>query len=182
MIHKICILIFATAVIVASQVSESEAKKTKTNPSFGSKECQVSVYFGASARKEIEDLFLVGVQYSQPNEFFRIHGRRSIELMTAHGIGDFSRYNQPLIFGLAQDVIFHLFGTMYAGINLGIYIKSNSTDRISSKFTFGEKVFLGFGLLENYRLEWYGRHFSNGTLTEQNGGQNFLGLSVIMNF
>jgi len=181
-IVKICTVYSFSLFFLLCLFGESEARTPKLNPAFGGKENQISAYFGVSVRNELEELFLAGVQYSQPNEFFRISGRRCIELMTAHGIGELSRYNQPLIFGLAQDVIFRLFGTVYTGINLGIYIKSNRTDRICSRFMFGEKMFLGFGFLENYRLELYGRHFSNGTLTENNSGQNFFGLSVMTNF
>jgi len=160
----------------------AQAKEPRSNPAFGGRDNQISAHFGVSARGQIEELYLGGAQYSQPNRFFRIPGRQSIELMTAHGSGELSRYNQALIFGFAQDAVFPLFGPVYAGINLGIYIKSATTDRISSRFTFGERVFLGADIYEDYRLELYGRHFSNGTLTEKNGGQNFLGLSVMRNF
>ena len=156
----------------------------KSNPAFGDKDNQVAVFFGASSRGGgVENLFLGGVRYSQPNEFFRLHGRRSMELMTARGGSGLKRYNQDLIFGLVQDAIFSLPGPLYTGINLGIYIKSEITDRIDSRFTFGEKIFLGVGIFDDIRLELYGRHFSNGSLaTSSDGSQNFVGLSVMKNF
>ena len=163
--------------------SPVQAKTPYVNPAFAGSNNQVSMHFGVSAYGErFEGLFLTGVQYSQPNVFFRIHGRRSVELMTARGGGELSRYSQLMIFGFTQDALLPISGPVYTGINLGIYIKSNATDRISSKFTFGEKLFLGIGIFNGVVLELYGRHFSNGTLTEINSGQNFAGVSVIKNF
>jgi len=163
--------------------SPIQAKTPDINPAFAGNNSQVSMHFGISAYGEgFEGLFLTGVQYSQPNDFFRIHGRRSVELMTARGSGGLSRYSQLMIFGFTQDALLPIQGPVYAGINLGIYIKSNATDRISSKFTFGERLFLGIGIFNGVVLELYGRHFSNGTLTEINSGQNFAGVSVIKNF
>ena len=59
--------------------------------------------------------------------------------------------------------------------------KSESTDIISSKFTFGERLGLGtnIGVMN---LEAYIRHFSNGTLTDKNSGQSFVGLSTEFKF
>jgi hypothetical protein len=155
------------------------------NLAVGDKDNKISIHAGVSVRGRFEELYLLGLQYSQPNHFFRLPGRLNVELMTAYGSGEeLSRYTQPVVFGFAQDLVIPLYRPkpVYAGINLGIYIKSHTTDRIDSKFTFGEKVFLGIDIFESMRLELYVRHFSNGTLTEQNSGQNFAGLSVIKNF
>jgi hypothetical protein len=110
--------------------------------------------------------------------------------MTHRGKGEFSEYNQDIVFGFSQDLILPAFWwtspkpfcKIYAGINLGIYIEPNITDRIGSRFTFGERVFLGYRIIDGLTVELYGRHFSNGDLTEINGGQNFIGLSAMWNF
>ncbi|MDR0304203.1 MAG: acyloxyacyl hydrolase [Chitinispirillales bacterium] len=130
----------------------------------------------------MEKLFIVGLNYSQPNDFFRLPGRRNVEFLTQRGIGELSQYNQNIIFGFSQDLISPAVWRLYGGINLGIYIKPQMTDRISSRFTFGERAFLGFRVIDELVLELYARHFSNGDLTGGNAGQNFIGLSVMWNF
>jgi len=156
------------------------------NPAFGEADGgginQISAHFGQSVRGGMEELFIAELCYSQPNRFFRFPGRQNIEFLTQQGIGGFSDYNQALIFGFSQDMITPGFWRMYAGINLGIYIKGKKTGRIGSEFTFGERVFLGYRVTKDYILELYGRHFSNGGLTEKNAGQNFIGLSAARNF
>jgi hypothetical protein len=153
------------------------------NPAFGGHKNQLSVTFGQSMREKQEELFMFGFCYSQPNEFFKLPGRQSVEIITQRAGGKLSKYNQDAIFGFSQDMISPaVWRKIYAGINLGIYIKSQVTDRIGSKFTFGERVFLGTGIFNDVVLELYGRHFSNGNLTNENAGQNFIGLSTTWNF
>jgi hypothetical protein len=153
------------------------------NPVFNGKDNQISVHFGQSLwGGGIEELFNLGVCYSQPNRFFRLPGRQSVELMTQFGFGDYSKYNQDAIFGFAQDVMTPDFWRLYAGYNLGIYIKTQITGRIGSRFTFGQRAFLGFRAADNLNLELFRRHFSNGDLTEQNLAQNFIGLNAAWSF
>ncbi|MDR0308009.1 MAG: acyloxyacyl hydrolase [Chitinispirillales bacterium] len=154
------------------------------NPAFGGNNDQISVRFSQSIRDagKLEDLFIFELCYSQPNKFFRLPGRQNMEFITQRGNGELSKYNQDIIFGLSQDLISPAIWRMYAGINLGIYIKSQVTDRIDSKFTFGERIFLGVRILNEFRLELSVRHFSNGSLTHKNSGQNFAGLNTSFNF
>ena len=72
-------------------------------------------------------------------------------------------------------------GDFYTTLGLGIYIKSESTNRVSSKFTFGERFGLGYRI-NRVNFEVYARHFSNGTLTDENSGQNFYALTLAFNF
>jgi hypothetical protein len=152
------------------------------NPAFCEKNNQASFHFGQSMRGNLENLFLFGLNYSQPDQFFRLPGRINVEFMTQRGTNGFSKYNQNIIFGFSQDLISPAVWRMYGGINLGIYIKSQTTDRISSRFTFGERAFLGFRVIDALVLELFARHFSNGDLTNINAGQNFVGLSAMWNF
>jgi len=159
------------------------------NVAFGERENQLSLHLGQSGRNYMEDFFLIGFSYSQPNRFFRLPGRINVEFMTHRGLGTLSRYNQDMVFGFSQDVVLPVFwrwgqhfSRMYLGINLGIYIESEITDRIGSKFTFGERAFLGYRIIDALALELYYRHFSNGDLTAINSGQDLIGLSVMWNF
>ena len=102
--------------------------------------------------------------------------------ITARGFGDAQKYSQDIILGISEDAIVFHTQRFYIGATLGAYIKSQKTDRISSKFTFGQKFFIGLKFLQNSAMELYVRHFSNGSLTELNSGQNFMGLSYTINF
>ena len=159
------------------------------NSAFEEKHHQLALVLGQGTRGNrhsatgfrIEQLYSVSITYSQPNQFFRLPGRRNCEFIMHRGAGEFSRFNN-LIWGLSQDVISPSLWRMYLGFGIGGYIKSEQTDRISSLFTFGQKGFLGVQVMEQIRLELFTRHFSNGTLTNTSTGYDFTGLSVIWNF
>jgi len=162
----------------------SFARAPFSNPAFfGGNDNQVSIFWGAGVRhkSEFENLHTFGVNYSQPNEFFRLCGRRNAELIWKRGAGDLSHHDNFML-GLSQDMMTPAIWRFYVGAMLGIYIRSDSTNRISSLFTFGQKGFLGFIVNEHVTLEIYARHFSNGTLTTTNSGYDFVGLSANWNF
>lgn len=173
---------FLAFFLILFLISPQKISAQIENPAFCGKKNQASFHFGQSKRENLEDLFLIGLTYSQPDEFFRLPGRINVEFMTQHGVGGLSEYNQNIIFGFSQDLISPSIWRLYGGINLGIYIKSQTTDRVSSRFTFGERAFLGFRVIDAVVLEFFFRHFSNGDLTEINAGQNFVGLSALWNF
>jgi lipid A 3-O-deacylase len=164
-----------------------------SNPMFGGYKNQISVSGGQSLRVGVksEKLFYADITYSQPTTFFRLPARRNLELAGLRGddcnrlicnedngypkTDNLSQYNLTLL-GLSQDVVFLQRGKFYANARLGVYLKDIATNRISSRFTFGQRLALGYGL-GRVNLELYVRHFSNGSLTEQNSGQNFYGLT-----
>lgn len=86
-----------------------------------------------------------------------------------------SKYEQFILGGMEEIVLG--WEQFYLGIGLEAYIKSKSTDRISSAFTFGEKVVIRSNF-STFNIEVYYRHFSNGSLTGKNTGQDFIGLAV----
>ncbi len=86
--------------------------------------------------------------------------------------------NNQFAIGLSKDVIIPLFSNLYFGAGLGIYIKNKINSRISSKFTFGQKYFLGFNLNEHISLEIFEKHISNGSITDNNNGYDFLGIAA----
>jgi hypothetical protein len=159
------------------------------NSTFEEKHHQLTFVWGQGTRGnrhsengvKIEQLYSFGITYSQPQEFFRLPGRRNLEFMRHKGFGEFSRFNN-WIFGGSQDVISPSLWRMYLGFGLGAYIKSEQTERISSLFTFGQKGLFGVQVKEYLRLELFARHFSNGTLTNTSSGYDFVGLSTIWNF
>ena len=155
------------------------------NPAFEEKKQQLALVLGQGIRDHkdlrFERLYSVGITYSQPYHFFRLPVRRNAEFIMHRGAGEFSRYNN-WIAGLSQDFFTPQLWRMYLSLGIGAYIKSEKTDRISSLFTFGQKGALGFQVIDELRLEFFIRHFSNGTLTETSSGYDFIGLSAVWNF
>lgn len=118
--------------------------------------------------------------YSQPNRIFKLPGRINFE------VGGFFTpphqahiYNFAII-GISEDVIFPIypskFGNLFLGFGIGLYLKSKIDDRIGSAITFGERLFLGY-MIENYDIELYYKHYSNGTLQIPNSGHDLWGIA-----
>lgn len=103
----------------------------------------------------------------------------SVEIGGFYGTG--VDYNLALV-GLSQGLLFKLSDKFYSSLSIGGYIKSKRTERISSIFTFGERVSLGYSPSEEVGFELFLRHFSNAGITERNSGQNFAGVSVSFGF
>ena len=133
-------------------------------------------------RLHFEEMYMLVLQYSQPDEIFRLNGKRNFEIISwfTFSNNEFSKYNQTFI-GISQDVIFNISKNIYFGGGLGMYIKDKKTDRIGSQFTFGQSYFIGYNIKNTVELELIVRHFSNGGLTEINHGQNFIGLKINYN-
>lgn len=168
------------------------------NPMFGDYENQFSLNLGHSVRdfNKLEKLYYGDITYSQPTKFFRWHARRNIELggfvgqdcntdkcNSSNGYpstDELSQYDLVL-FGLSGDVILFVINGIYGNIRLGAYIRSRDTNRISSAFSFGERLGIGY-TYDTFTYEIFYRHFSNGTLTSQNAGQDFYGITIGYNF
>ena len=192
MLNLKTIKLFAIIIFAAAMVSAEENSRRKIpNQAFGDRKHQVNTSFGVSIRdfKRFEDLYFWQISYGQEKTFFMLPGRLNAELMMQQGSGKYSKYDEYMA-GISQDWVFPILwwlnpkpiSNLYLGVGLGGYIKTNKTDRISSKFTFGQRVFLGYRIKERVAIEFYGRHFSNGTLTNQTSGYDFIGLSVMWNF
>ncbi|EKF9136354.1 acyloxyacyl hydrolase [Vibrio cholerae] len=184
--------------IMASMMLFSSSVFSGGNALIGA-ENQITISAGQSVRSgfDRENLYMGSIVYSQPSTFFRIPAKLNIEGIYVKGkdasadkqVGD-NLYPRDLrlsdydmgIFGISQDVQLFNINGFYSSIGLGGYLKSESTDRISSKFTFGEKITVGYQFNNTVNLELYARHFSNGSLTDKNAGQNFYGLSLGYSF
>lgn len=160
------------------------------NPMFGDKQNQFALYAaGSTGEGDLsrmgstlqiqEDLGLVELQYAQPSTFFRLPARSSIHVSQIIGLD-----KTQAVFGLMQEfLLVPNFEHFYAGLGLGIYIKERKIDgRVDSAFTFGEKLFLGYRFDNDFGLELYWRHFSNGDITPVNAAYNFVGLGLVKNF
>jgi len=176
------IVVMLITMVSGSSFASNDASN---NAIFGEFQNQILISSGQSIRSgfEVEDLFTASAAYSQPSDFFRIPGRITLEAGRFEGrdkVDNFSQYDLNFL-GISQDFQIFSIGGLYSTLGLGGYIKSETTNRISSKFTFGQKFAIGYNF-GSVSLETYIRHFSNGTLTEYNSGQNFYGLSLGYNF
>lgn len=133
-------------------------------------------------KKSFTNIYALGFYYAQPNTFFRINGRISLELEAFLPIN--YHIKRQIIFGTAQDIILPIYKSLYTGVGIGIYIRSNEGDdgRIGSSFSFGERIFVGFYHRLTHKTtifyECIIKHYSNGNLERPNIGYNYLGFSA----
>ncbi|MBU2705635.1 acyloxyacyl hydrolase [Zooshikella marina] len=158
------------------------AEDIEMNPMFGDNSNQLAIHGGESFRSDgFEKLHFGAISYSQPDTFFRLPARNNIEVGAYKGDGSLAEFDVNF-FGFSKDVALLSGTNSYLTLGLGAYIKDKKTDRISSKFTFGEKLAVGYRFDNGINVELFARHFSNGGLTEKNSGQNFAGLTVGYSF
>ncbi len=178
-----------------------------SNAAFANKNNQLMVFGGVSIRdggferftdsngKYKYNLMYGGIVYSQKSSFFKVPARLNLEFtffdgkkngMAKRSDGtwhsrDYSVYNQ-LAAGISQDLILG-WKYFYYAPGLGIYMKAkNKTDdRISSRLHFGVRNAIGTNI-GAFNAEIFFRHFSNGSMTEQNSGQNFAGIALGFKF
>ena len=168
--------------------------KISYNPMFGSNKHQIMIHGGKSFRSKdkFENLFFGGITYSQPGSFFfGLPARNNLEINAFKGrdnkengvpestqqVDNLSQYDLGMI-GISKDVALLSGSNAYLAVGLGVYLKEKKTNRIGSKFTFGERLALGYSFESGIAMEIYARHFSNAGITDDNSGQNFAGLSV----
>ncbi len=156
-----------------------------TNPAFDDKQNAIRFEFGASVRSNgFENQYQVLFIYSQPNRFFRLHGRLNVEVGGFFGFYDRGQDLGALnlaFAGVSEDILLPLFvgessGNLYFGVGIGAYIKTKGESRVISNFTFGERAFVGY-FWDCFSVEIFIKHFSNGTLATPNKGHNFFGLT-----
>lgn len=206
---KSLLIISSVIGLVLNSANVFASESASENPIFQDKKNQIMVHGGLSIRGNGIEGYRVRsgdekdeykpnlgfgmISYSQPTEFFRLHARRSIEVggikgrkkgVVEHNNGtttnrDFSEFDQG-IFGVSEEVVLG-WQYFYLTAGIGAYIKTKRDDRISSKFTFGERAGIGTSV-GPANIEAYIRHFSNGSITEKNSGQNFVGLSAGFKF
>lgn len=120
-------------------------------------------------------------QYSQPMEIFRLPARMNLNLVQNFGYGD----DKGLSFfavGVSWDIALVNWNGFYVGIGVGPYMRDSRDRYVESRLVFGERFFIGKNISENWRVEWFTQHYSNGDFTETNHGFNFTGLAINYSF
>ena len=117
------------------------------------------------------------LQYSQPMEIFRLPSRMSINLATNQAY----RSNDGMSFttlGISWDVALLNWHGFYLGLGIGPYMRDERDECVESRLVFGEKFFIGKNVTDNWRIELFTLHFSNGNFTPKNDGFNYVGVAV----
>lgn len=118
---------------------------------------------------------LIIVQYSQPIKFFRLDSRLNLDIgqnfayKSSHGL-------HFLGIGISVDSALLQYDGWYMGIGIGPFMRDNMDRWVESRLVFAEKVFIGKNLNDNWNIELFTIHFSNGNFTPVNEGFNFAGL------
>lgn len=167
---------------------------TDINPMFGAdNENAIALYVsqgtGAGTLFKLVDPFMwefepmtnLMLQYSQPMEIFRLPSRMNLSVMQNLGY----HHTQGLSFtaiGVSWDVALLNWRGFYLGIGIGPYMRDSRDRYVQSRLVFGERVFIGKNIGNDWHIELFTQHFSNGDFTEINRGFNFTGLAVNYSF
>lgn len=117
------------------------------------------------------------LQYSQPITFFRLDSRLNLNVAQNFGYKSSSGLSF-FAMGISVDTALLQYDGWYFGLGIGPYMRDNRDRWVESRLVFGEKVFIGKNINENWHAELFTIHFSNGNFTPANEGFNFAGLSV----
>jgi hypothetical protein len=124
---------------------------------------------------DINPQSLLLVQYSQPMTLFRLDSRLNLNAVQNFGYNSSSGLS---FFGMSIsiDTAIFQYKDWYAGLGIGPYMRDRMDRWVESRLVFGEKVFIGKSINENWNIEIFTIHFSNGNFTEKNEGFNFAGI------
>ncbi|MCL1785754.1 MAG: acyloxyacyl hydrolase [Alphaproteobacteria bacterium] len=174
------ILFAAALAMIGRPVFADCACSNKTNVMFGDEINQFAVYLGKGMGNSMTSKLngIMMLQYSQPIEFMRRDSRINIQT----GISGGEAADTWLFSGMSLDVALLSWNSFYLGAGFGGFIRDKETEFLDSWFTFGEKAFIGYKFENNFGLEFFIQHFSNGNLTDINKGYNFTGLTVTYSF
>lgn len=130
---------------------------------------------------DVSPMTMLMVQYSQPMEIMRLPARMNVNIVQNFGY----KSSKGLSFfaaGVSWDVALLQWCGWYFGGGIGPYMRDSHDRYVSSRLVFGEKVFIGKNITDNWRTELFTLHFSNGDFTETNRGFNYVGLGVNYSF
>ena len=175
---------FLTALFLCNLISPSIAD---TNVFFGDKMNSFSFYGAQSTGSgsllklvqpgiwDFSPQTLIMAQDSQPIKFFRLDSRLNLDVgqnfayKSSHGL-------HFLGIGISVDSALLQYDGWYMGIGIGPFMRDNMDRWVESRLVFAEKVFIGKNLNDDWNIELFTVHFSNGNFTPANEGFNFVGL------
>lgn len=120
---------------------------------------------------------LLLVQYAQPMKLFRLDSRLNLNVVQNFAYRS-SKGLDFLGIGISIDTALLQYDGWYMGLGIGPYMRESMDRWVESRLVFGEKVFIGKNINDNWHVELFTIHFSNGNFTPKNEGFNFAGLSI----
>lgn len=129
----------------------------------------------------IKPMSIAILQYAQPINILRLPGRVNVSMLQnfAYDSEDGASFGA---FGISWDVVLGSFCGWYFGGGIGPFMRDSGDKYVESRLVFGERLFIGKNIGENWRAELFTLHFSNGDFTEINRGFNFVGLGINYSF
>ena len=130
--------------------------------------------------------YIATFQYSQPDTFFRIPARRSINISETLGIDkkngwDWRDYTIPIIY-VTEDIALFRYKRLYMGMGAGAGLQAQENKRLGSKLLFQFKVTFGYNFNKRWASELFIQHFSNANTADENNSYAFYGLGLTYNF
>ncbi len=181
--------LFLTFLYASTAVAEESY-----NPFFDQFDRQIAFHTGLGVNNpflfpppsQFVPFSLFHLQYSIPSDFFGFPSRRSANIAMTVGYGDkygweWDEYNRP-IFWLSEDVSIFSYQDFYLGAGFGLGLQGKNSERINSTFVLSSKAFAGYKLSDNYNIEIFVIHFSNGNTSYNNQAYGFYGLGISYNF
>ena len=166
----------------------------KTDPFMGEYENQISFGFGQGFDTGIllpppvrpVPFYITSIQYSQPDTFFRIPARRSLNLSQTIGINkkngwDWVDYTIPILY-LTEDIAIFRYRHLYMGLGAGAGLQAKENKRLGSKLLFQFKITFGYNFNKRWATELFIQHFSNANTADENNSYAFYGLGITYNF
>ncbi len=180
--------------MMISCAAVADTEKVQHNPMFGLHDAQFNFSTGIGvdsgqivpppAKFVPFSLFQFG--YSVPNTFFSLPARQSINVAMTVGYAekygwDWPEYSIPMIY-VAEDFLLAWGEKWYFGSGAGIGMQAEENERFGTKLLFQFKIFGGYQISENYNIEAFAIHMSNGSTDINNHSYAFYGAGFTYNF
>ena len=130
--------------------------------------------------------YLFNLQYSQPTTFFSLPARQSLSVGQTLGFGskygwDWDKYTIPMVM-LSGDVRLSEYKNLYVAAGAGVGMQAQQNERLGAKLLFQFKITVGYHINNNWGIEAFMHHFSNGNTALENYSYAFYGLGVTYSF
>ena len=186
---KIAIILLAT-----TMTGFSAFAATTRNTFTGYYKNQFSLYFGQGIDSgfllppplKLVPFYLFNLQYSQPTTFFSLPARQSLSVGQTLGFGskygwDWDKYTVPMVM-LSGDVRVSDYRNVYLAAGAGVGMQAQQNERLGAKLLFQFKITGGYHINNNWGIEIFMHHFSNGNTAPQNYSYAFYGLGMTYSF
>ena len=177
---KKCLISLITIILAVPAIAD-------TNIMFGDKINSITLYAAQGVGSgtllkliqpglwDFDPQTFVMAQYSQPIKFFRLDSR--LNLNFGHNFAyESSRGLSFSGIGISVDTALLQYDGWYMGMGIGPFMRESRDRWVESRLVFGEKVFIGKNINDDWYVELFTIHFSNGNFTPANEGFNFAGL------